>query len=80
MNRSDYLRAHAAYLETAAAKLRRQADMEDTTVFIEALFSRDGSGQRGIDRLLDIDPMAAVGLVTAVTAHAITLISQDPEN
>ena len=27
MNRSYYLRAYAAYLETVAAKLRRQADL-----------------------------------------------------
>jgi hypothetical protein len=37
-------------------------------------------GVRGIDRLLDVDAMAAVKLVIAVTTHGLTLIAQDRES
>jgi hypothetical protein len=72
--------AERAYLEAVAANLRRQADLEDITVLFEAILGCGEVGVRGIDRLLDVDAMAAVKLVIAVTTHGVTLIAQDQES
>ena len=72
------LREGAAVLERAALQKRQRADMVELSIITAALTSTDATGKRGIDLLVELDPMRALDMLKALYARIAMLAVQIP--
>ena len=70
------LREQALWCERWAAQKRDRAEIIELSVFTAMLNAHDGSGQRGVDRLLALDPMAGLALLRQFYARVAALALQ----
>ena len=70
------LREQAQMFERWAAHKRQLADLIEISCFTTMLNADDGTGRRGVDRLLALDPMAGLTVLGHLYARIAMLALQ----
>ena len=85
------LRDQADLFDRIALQKRRRADMIELSVFTNVLSATDETGKRGIDKLVELDPIAALNVLRQIYArvaalalqitapNALTVLERDPD-
>jgi hypothetical protein len=70
------LRQGADLLERIALRKRQQAEIIELSIVTQALTTRDADGLRGIDRLVQLDPIKALQLFKTIYRRITMLALQ----